>query len=72
MDFLELAKARYSVRKFSDKPIEQEKLDKILEAARVAPTAHNYQAYRVYVLQSPEALEKSGHCPAALLMRRWY
>ena len=58
MEFLELAKTRYSVRKFSDKPIEQEKLDKILEAARVAPTAHNYQAYRVYVLKSPEALEK--------------
>ena len=58
MTFMELAKERYSVRKFSDKPIEKEKLDAILEAGRIAPTGHNYQPYRVYVLQSPEALEK--------------
>ena len=55
---MELAKARYSVRKFSDKPIEKAKMDAILEAGRIAPTGHNYQPYRVYVLQSPEALEK--------------
>lgn len=58
MTFMDLAKARYSVRKFSDKPVEKEKLDAILEAGRIAPTGHNYQPYRVYVLQSPEALEK--------------
>ena len=58
MTFMELAKERYSVRKFSDKPIEKEKLDAILEAGRIAPTGHNYQPYRVCVLQSPEALEK--------------
>lgn len=58
MTFMDLAKARYSVRKFSDKPIEKEKMDAILEAGRIAPTGHNYQPYRVYVLQSPEALEK--------------
>lgn len=43
MDFLELVKKRYSVRKFSDKKVEQSKLDLILEAERVAPTAVNYQ-----------------------------
>ena len=58
MAFMDLAKSRYSVRKFSDKPIEKEKLDAILEAGRIAPTGHNYQPYRVYVLQSAEALEK--------------
>lgn len=52
MAFMDLAKYRYSVRKFSDKPIEKEKLDAILEAGRIAPTGHNYQPYRVYVLQS--------------------
>ena len=56
MAFMDLAKSRYSVRKFSDKPIEKEKLDAILEAGRIAPTGHNYQPYRVYVLQSAEAL----------------
>ncbi len=58
MTFLELAKARYSVRKFSDKPVEQEKIDLILEAARVAPTAKNNQSQHIYVLRSPEAIEK--------------
>jgi len=43
MDFLELAKERYSVRKFCDKKVEKEKLDLILEVGRVAPTAVNYQ-----------------------------
>lgn len=58
MGFLELAKERYSVRKFTDKPIEKQKLDKILEAGNVAPTAVNYQPQRIYVLQSDEAIEK--------------
>ena len=58
MDFMNLAKERFSVRKFTDKPVEQEKLDVILEAGRVAPTAHNNQPQKVYVLQSEEALAK--------------
>ncbi|MBP3204927.1 MAG: nitroreductase family protein [Lachnospiraceae bacterium] len=58
MDFLELAKNRYSERFFDPRPIEQEKLDKILEAGRVVPTACNYQPQRFYVLRSPEALAK--------------
>ena len=61
-DFLELAKSRYSVRRFSDKPIEGEKLELILRAGQAAPTACNYQPHRVYVLKSPEALEKLQKC----------
>ena len=57
MDFLELAKRRYSERRFDPRPVEQEKLDRILEAGRVVPTAHNNQPQRIYVLRSPEALE---------------
>lgn len=59
MDFLELAKARYSERFFDSRPVEQEKLDKILEAGRIVPTACNYQPQRFYVLRSPEALMKA-------------
>ncbi|MBR1810109.1 MAG: nitroreductase family protein [Clostridia bacterium] len=59
MDFLELAKERYSVRKFTDKQVEQDKLDKILEAGNVAPTAVNFQPQKIYVLQSAQALEKA-------------
>jgi len=41
MNFLELAKKRYSVRKYQEKTIEEEKLHKILEAGRIAPTGAN-------------------------------
>ena len=54
MEFLELAKERYAVRKYKDTPVEQEKLDLILEAAKVAPTACNNQPQKIYVVKSEE------------------
>ena len=57
MNFLELTKARYSVRKYADKPVEQEKLEQILAAGATAPTAKNQQPQRIYVLESKEAIE---------------
>lgn len=57
-DFLSLAKERYSVRSYSDKPVEQEKIDKILKAAQLAPTAVNYQPQMIYILQSEGAMNK--------------
>ena len=56
MDFLELAKARFSCKKFSDKPGEKAKLEQILEAGRLAPTAKNNHPQHIYVLASKEAL----------------
>lgn len=50
MNFLELAKKRYSVRSYSEKPIEKEKLDTILEAGRIAPSAVNYQPTKIIVV----------------------
>ena len=58
MEFIELAKSRYSVRSFSDKQIESEKLNKILEAAKISPTAANQQPQKIYVLQSEQAIRK--------------
>lgn len=58
MDFLDLAQKRYSVRKFDARKVEQEKLEKILEAGRVAPTAHNLQPQRVVVIRTEAGLEK--------------
>lgn len=52
--FLELAKARYSVRKYKPAAVEQEKIDRILEAARVAPTACNNQPQKIYIIKSEE------------------
>ena len=58
MDFLELAKNRYSERYFDPRPVEREKLDRILEAGRVVPTACNYQPQRFYLIRSEEAMKK--------------
>lgn len=58
MTFLELAEQRYSVRKYSSRAVEQEKLDRIIRAALAAPTAVNAQPWRMYVLCTPEALAK--------------
>ena len=58
MNFLELVKARYSCRKLSDKPVEQEKIDQIIEAAIAAPTAKNFQPYKIWLIKSDEAMNK--------------
>ena len=58
MDFIELSKKRYSVRKFSDKPVEEEKLLKVLEAGRLAPTAKNAQPQKIFVIQKEDDLKR--------------
>ncbi|MBQ7514656.1 MAG: nitroreductase family protein [Schwartzia sp.] len=57
MDFFELAKARYSCKKFSEKAVEEDKLTKVLEGGRLAPTAKNSQPQHIYVLRSEESLK---------------
>ena len=58
MNFLDNAQNRYSVRSYKSQKVEQEKLDLILEAARVAPTAANLQPVRLIVVQEKEGLAK--------------
>ena len=68
MDFEKLAATRYSARKFADKAVENEKLMKILEVGRLAPTAKNLQSQRIIAVTSPEGLEKvyrAYHCFSA-------
>lgn len=60
MNFIEIAKKRYSVRSYKDKKVEEKKLHKILEAAHVAPTAANLQPVRLIAVQSREGLDKIG------------
>jgi nitroreductase len=50
MNFQELIRKRYSVRAYKPDPVEEDKLARILEAARLAPTAANRQAFRIVVL----------------------
>ena len=74
MDFLQLAADRYSVRKFADRPIERDVMEKILQAAHLAPTACNLQPQRILVIdgEGMETLKKCTTChfdaPAALLV----
>lgn len=63
-DFIQLAKDRYAVRKYKDAPVEEEKLGLILEAAKLAPTACNYQPQKIYVVKSDEMRKKLAEvCP---------
>lgn len=52
MEFLDVIKKRYSVRSYKPDPVEEEKLAIILEAARLAPTAANRQAFKVMVIET--------------------
>lgn len=58
MEFTEVVKNRYSCKKYSGRQVEPEKLNAILEAGRLAPTAKNLQEQHVYVLQSADMLAK--------------
>jgi nitroreductase len=52
MDYMELIKKRYSVRAYKSVPVEEFKLDQILEAARIAPTAANRQPFRLVIAKT--------------------
>ncbi|MBE7032604.1 MAG: nitroreductase [Ruminococcaceae bacterium] len=65
MEYFELIKKRYSVRKFTDEPVKQEEIDRILEASHIAPTGCNAQPQRILVMNTPEAIEKLQKCTRA-------
>ena len=58
MDVSEAIRKRKSVRAYESKPVEGEKLEKILEAARLAPSARNLQEWRFVVVKDPETRKK--------------
>jgi nitroreductase len=58
LDFFEAIKNRRSIRKYQDKSVEKEKLQKVLEAARLAPSAMNRQPYQLFVVASKAVLAK--------------
>lgn len=57
MEFFEVVQARRSVRAFSARPVETEKLQKILDAANRAPSAGNLQAYQIFDVTKPSILD---------------
>ena len=58
MDFKDVVRDRYSCKSYDGRRVEQEKLDAILEAGRLAPTAKNLQEQHIYVVQSDDGLAK--------------
>ena len=58
MNVMDVIKTRKSVRRFLDKPIEDEKLNAVLEAGRLAPSASNRQEWRFVIVRDPETRRK--------------
>jgi len=58
MDVFDAIRTRRSIRKYLNKPIEQEKLSKILEAARLSPSAANRQPWKFIVVTDPKVKEE--------------
>ena len=64
MDFSKLAAERFSVRKFSDRPVDADTVNAILAAGNAAPTACDKQPQKILVVQSSEGLERFRKCTA--------
>lgn len=58
MDFLELVRTRRSIRAYQDRPVEEEKLTRILEAARLAPSWANKQCWSFVVVRDGQLIEE--------------
>lgn len=67
MKFSQLITQRYSVRKYKEQPVENEKLLQVLEAARIAPTAVNYQPFILLIFQEKEKRKRLNE----IYQREW-
>jgi len=68
MNLIDLIKTRQSDRKYLDKPVEREKIEKCLEAARLAPSASNSQPWEFIVVEEPELKNKVAHATYSSLI----
>ena len=59
-DIIDVLTSRKSIRRYKPDPIPDEMIDKILEAARWAPTGENYQPWRFIVIRNPKTKDKIG------------
>ncbi len=67
-DFLNIISRRQSDRAYHTTPIEKEKLDRILEAARIAPSACNAQPWKFIVVDNSELKNKIADCTSSKLL----
>ncbi|MDD4426205.1 MAG: nitroreductase family protein [Mariniphaga sp.] len=58
MKFSQLVAQRYAVRNFRDKPVEKQVLEQVLDAARMAPSAVNFQPWHFIVITRPEKMKQ--------------
>jgi nitroreductase len=65
---LELIISRQSDRKYSDKPVEKEKLERIIEAGRMAPSACNAQPWKFIVVTEPLLIGRIAEAASAKLI----
>ena len=68
MDVLDAIKGRRSIRRYSLRMVEDEKLEKVLEAARLSPSARNYQAWKFVVVKDRETKKNWSMQQAARLL----
>ena len=68
LDFSQLIHARHSCRDYADRPVEADKLQLVLEAARLAPTAANRQPFRIVVVRDEELRQQMSD----VYMRHWF
>ena len=66
--FLELVEARYSSRSYSNRAVEPEKVEYLLECARLAPSAVNFQPWKFVVVESAEKRARLQEC----YLREWF
>ncbi len=71
MDFDRLIRMRESCRTFSAVPVEREKLENMIEAARLAPSACNGQPWRFYCVTDPEDVSACAECTQTMGMNRF-
>jgi len=58
MDVFDAIKKRRSIRRYKGKPIQKENIEKMVEAARWAPSAKNLQPWKLVIVQDPKMLEE--------------
>ncbi len=69
MTFKELIKLRQSVRKYQAKPVEREKLQQLIEAVQIAPSASNSQPWKLIIVDEPELKDKVANATFSKLVR---
>ena len=65
MTFSELVTIRQSVRKYQNRPVEREKIDVLIEAVRLAPSACNSQPWKLIIIDEPELKDKVAHAASS-------